>query len=1065
MRLHKIWHGWLSASFVNQITVFALSLTLGISLLIGFGAYDALRAQIEAAIQRDLAAQASLVENRLSYSITQASAELATLSRNSFIVNGLVDSHGRDGYLQPFLRDFHLSLPGKEGVSLTLHDFGGKPLIQVQPDNTIAPDMDMDMDMDMVGQAIATGKPQVRINTQGNETAFKLVQPIHFPPTQSVEGALAVRFRLAPLLANTGIALAEGQVLQLHAAGVVVAQIGASQPDVLRVERALGLAAPFDTLRLRLTLDTPMRDVQDPLDRLTLLYVVGLLLLLPLVGWLAYQGARRLVAPLGQLSATADAIARSGVVTMPLQIEGRSEVGRLADAFDRMLARVGATQAELNQLNEELEGKVLLRTADLEQARLEAEAANRAKSSFLSTMSHEIRTPINGVIGMIDVLHQTSLQGGQVEMVDLIRESAYSLLDIIEGILDFSKIEAGRLEIERAPMPVATVLEKACGLLDHLAAKKGVELTLFIDTAIPEAVLGDALRLRQVLINIVNNAIKFSSGQRQPGRVSVRAVLAGRNSNLASLEPDQKVTVEFQVVDNGIGMDEETQAKLFSAFTQADASTTRRFGGTGLGLSISRHLVQLMGGDIAVQSAPGKGSTFTVRLPFAPLPDQPVAADKRVDLSGLSCLVLGDAQGLADDMATYLSYGGALVERAPNLDAAHKLIATLAPGLWIFIIDAGRDTPPFEELRAACRARRNLDPHFVVLEHERHQHGIEPHFVVIGRGRRRQGRAQTADLVTMDGDVMNRQSFLRAVALAAGREKEEQEEETETPLPGKVRAKPKLKPPSRAQALQQGRLILVAEDNETNQKVILLQLRLLGYTADVAGDGREAMKRWQSGDYALLLTDLHMPEMDGYELSLSIRSVEADKRRTPIIALSANAIRGEAENCRAAGMDDYLSKPAQLTDLRAMLEKWMPVAAESMPVEVMPVETMPALAAPSAPTTLAAALAVPVDVSVLKALVGDDPAVVRELLHDFRLSSTGIAEELRSACEAGQATASSAAAHKLKSSARSVGALALGELCDAMEQAGKAGQVEALTVLLPRFEAEMAAVDDYLGSL
>ena len=1065
MRLHKIWHGWLSASFVNQITVFALSLTLGISLLSGFGAYVALRAQIEAATQRDLAAQASLVGNRLSYFITQASAELATLSSNAFIVNGLVDSQGRDGYLQPFLRDFRLSLPGKEGVSLTLHDFGGKPLIQVKPDNTIA--TDADADMDMVGQAIATGKPQVRINTQGNETALTLVQPIHFPPTQSVEGALAVRFRLAPLLANTGIALVEGQVLQLHAAGVVVAQIGASQPDVLRVERALKLDAPFDTLRLRLTLDTPMRDVQDPLDRLTLIYVVGLLLLLPLVGWLAYQGARRLVVPLGQLSATADAIARSGVVTMPLQIEGLSEVGRLADAFDRMLARVGATQAELNQLNEELEGKVLLRTADLEQARLEAEAANRSKSDFLSTMSHEIRTPMNGVIGMIDVLHQTSLRSGQVEMVDLIRESAYSLLAIIEDILDFSKIEAGRLEIERAPMPVADVLEKACGLLDHLAAKKGVELTLFIDTAIPEAVLGDALRLRQVLVNLINNAIKFSSGQRQPGRVSVRAVLAERNSNLASLEPEQKVTVEFQVIDNGIGMDEETQAKLFSAFTQADASTTRRFGGTGLGLSISRHLVQLMGGEIAVQSAPGKGSTFTVRLPFEPLPEQPIAAGKRVDLSGLSCLVLGDAQELGDDMATYLRYGGARVERALSLEAARKLIVTLAPGLCLFIIDAGRDTPPLEELRTACRARLSLDPHFVVLEHERHQHGIEPHFVVIGRGRRRQGRVQTADLVTMDGDVMNRQSFLRAVALAAGREKAEQEEETETPLPGKVGAKPKLstKPPSRAQALQQGRLILVAEDNETNQKVILLQLGLLGYTADVAGDGREALKRWQSGDYALLLTDLNMPEMDGYELSLSIRSVEADKRRTPIIALTANAIRGEAENCRAAGMDDYLSKPAQLTDLRAMLEKWMPVAAESMPVEVMPVETMPALAAPSAPTTLAAALAVPVDVSVLKALVGDDPAMISELLHDFRLSATGIAEELRSACEAGQASATGAAAHKLKSSARSVGALALGELCDAMEQAGKAGQVEALTVLLPRFEAEMAAVDNYLGSL
>ena len=350
MHLHKIGRNWLNASFANQITLFALSLTLGVSLLIGAGSYLALRTQIETAIQRDLAAEANLVESRLRQFITQASAELATLSRNSFIANGLVDSSGRDGYLRPFLRDFRLSIPGKEDTSLTLYDFSGKPLIQIRPDK--ATDTDTDTDTEVVGQAIATGKPQVRIITQGNQTYLKLVQPIHFPPTQSVEGALAVRIRLAPLLAGTDIALAEGQVLQLHAAGAVVAQIGASQgasrQDVLRVERALKLAAPFDTLGLRLTLDSSTRDAHGQLDRLTLIYVFGLLLLLPLVGWVTHRSSRRLVAPLAQLSATAGAIAISGVITVPLQIGGSSEVGRLADDFGRMLARLGATQVELN---------------------------------------------------------------------------------------------------------------------------------------------------------------------------------------------------------------------------------------------------------------------------------------------------------------------------------------------------------------------------------------------------------------------------------------------------------------------------------------------------------------------------------------------------------------------------------------------------------------------------------------------------------------------------------------------------------------------------------------------
>ena len=558
--------------------------------------------------------------------------------------------------------------------------------------------------------------------------------------------------------------------------------------------------------------------------------------------------------------------------------------------------------------------------ATAETARTVAEAANRAKSDFLAAMSHEIRTPMNGVIGMIDVLQQSSLKGHQIEMVDTIRDSAFSLLAIIEDILDFSKIEAGKLEVEQVPTEVAEVVEKACGMLDHLALKKDVDLTLFTDPAIPALVIGDPQRLRQIIINLANNAIKFSSGQGRPGRVAVRAVLAARTT--------ERVVIEICVTDNGIGMDAAAQARLFTAFTQADASTTRRFGGSGLGLTIARNLAELMGGDISVQSTPGQGSAFTLRLPCVAVAEAAgVATGAAPLLAGLSCLAVGVTDSLSDDLAAYLSAAGALVERVADLAAAGRRDGPAAPGPWIWLIDAGSTPPTPDTLRAL------LDAH--TAQHLRC-------VIVVGRGKRRLPRQQAGNqqVFEIDANALTRQSVLNAVAIAAGR------------LPvmrdvaptGKGHAS--LAPPARADALRQGRLILVAEDNETNQKVILQQLALLGYAADVAADGQAALERWQSGDYDLLLTDLHMPAMDGYELAMAIREHEAGQRHTPVIALTANALKGEAERCRAAGMDDYLSKPTPLTELRAMLEKWLPATAAAVPD--LPDE--PAGAVPSAPT-------------------------------------------------------------------------------------------------------------------
>jgi len=672
-------------------------------------------------------------------------------------------------------------------------------------------------------------------------------------------------------------------------------------------------------------------------------------------------------------------------------------------------------QDSIIKLNEELESKVTARTADLERARHEAEQANRAKSDFLSTMSHEIRTPMNGVIGMVDVLQQSSLNSSQMEMTNIIHDSAFALLAIIDDILDFSKIEAGKLQIESVPMSVADVVESACETVSHIALKKEVELTLFTDPAIPSHVMGDPGRLRQILINLAGNAIKFSSGQLRQGKVSVHPLLEESTPELVKLE--------FRITDNGIGMDAAAQARLFTPFSQADSSTTRTYGGTGLGLAISRHLANEMGGEISVQSAPGKGSMFSVRLPFKRLPEQPDADSGQV--AGLSCLVVGGTGGMADDLAIYLSHAGAQVERVADLLPVREWIASRPPGLCIVLVDTAAAHPNLDELRASARAHPEQATRFVIIR----------------RGQRREPRLVDADIVSLDGNVLSRRALLKAVAVAAGRVKVS---EWKGPADDTIPLNTLL---TRSEAKLRGSLILVAEDNDINQKVIQQQLMLLGQTADIASNGREALELWTGGGYSLLLTDLHMPEMDGYELTAAIRAAETGKSHMPIIAFTANALKGEADNCLASGMDGYLSKPVQLVNLKALLKKWLPAYAHDTPIQSIPATV----------TTPGA-----IDVTVLKKLVGEDEATVRGFLHDFRISAKKIAAELRSACTNGEAVMAGALAHKLKSSARSVGALLLGELCEEMERGGKAGDREALVMLLPKFEHELAKVERYL---
>jgi CheY-like chemotaxis protein/HPt (histidine-containing phosphotransfer) domain-containing protein/anti-sigma regulatory factor (Ser/Thr protein kinase) len=536
-------------------------------------------------------------------------------------------------------------------------------------------------------------------------------------------------------------------------------------------------------------------------------------------------------------------------------------------------------------------------------------------------------------------------------------------------------------------------------------------MTVFVDPAIPRTVLGDELRLRQVLVNLANNAIKFSSGRDQRGQVSVRVVLVERKA--------ESVAIDLIVTDNGIGMDESTRSVLFTPFLQADASTTRRFGGTGLGLAISHLLVELMGGKISVQSAPDQGSTFTVRLRFATDDGATAVADTPAPAAGLRCRIVGSELPLADDLGAYLKHGGAVVEHSADLAAA--ALADQRTGLWLWLILPDQPVPTLAELRAMAPG----------------QPAAQTRFVVLRRGKRRRPRVEEVDLVSVDVDVMLRRSLFKLLDLAAGRLRDEDSNEDE----GELRTPNTTHVDSEVRLHR--RLILVAEDNETNRTVILKQLRLAGFGAEVAANGREALQRWRSGDFALLLTDLHMPEIDGYELAAAIRAEEPAGRRMPIIALTANALRDEELRCLAAGMDAYLSKPVRLAQLKTTIEEWLG----------------PSAAADSSRERGRASAAPPtVDLSVLVELIGDEPAEITKVLKSFRALADESSRELRKGVAARSPRVAAEVAHKLKSSARSIGASRLGNICEEIEGAAEGATPDAIAALVRGFEAELDAV-------
>ncbi len=749
---------------------------------------------------------------------------------------------------------------------------------------------------------------------------------------------------------------------------------------------------------------------------MTLLIAIGTILLG--VGS-AYRLARPMVKSISKIEAHTRGVA-AGDLSKRLNIQSVEELKALGLSINDMTESIARANTGLKVAKEI------------------AEEASRSKSMFLANMSHEIRTPMNGVLGMTELLLETGLNSEQQGFANTVRSSGEALLAIINDILDFSKIEAKKLELETIDFDLRMLIEDVAQLLATRAHEKGLELAILIPEGVPTALRGDPSRLRQVVTNLMGNAIKFT----ERGEVVVR---------IDALQQDeQMVRLNFSVSDTGIGLTAEQRGRLFKPFSQADGSTTRKFGGTGLGLAISKELVEMMAGQIDCASEPGQGSRFwfEVNLGISREANN-FKVQPRSELKGLRMLII-------DDNATNRRI---LEHQACGWGMISATIECGSKGLQM-LREAAADGEPYDLIL--------LDMHMPEMD------GLE-----VARALSADERINTARMVMLTsvglrGDAQSaRQAGVRAYLTKPVRQGDLYSCLTEVMGEILTDATPQLVTRhSLAEALERkiiGRRVLVAEDNPVNQEVTMGMLRKLGFQVDLVADGRQAVEAVFASPYDLIFMDCQMPELDGYKATAEIRRFEQEcgvEKPVPIIALTANALQGDKDKCMAAGMNDYLSKPFNQDQIVEVLDRWLlkngstveatllldqstavqrPSAdggaiAEKSPIDQKSLDNIRSLQMEGAPDILA---------QIIQIYLGDTPKLLKKI-------EEGIAR--------GDAAAVQTAAHSLKSSSANLGALQLSTLCKAMENCGREAALDEAPQLLKQIKAQAIRVETVLAS-